>query len=50
MIRRNKHDGNIKPAEFSKRLGKAKQFLERQYDKEGDKNTLSKSRWTEPSG
>ena len=41
---------NIKPDEFSERLGKAKQFLERQYDEEGEKNTLLKSRRTEPSG
>ena len=27
---------NIKPAEFSERLGTAKQFLERQYYKRGD--------------
>ena len=46
IIGKNPYVGNIKPAEFSKRLGKANQFLERQYDKEGNKNTLSKSRRT----
>ena len=48
-IRSNSYVGNIKPAKFSERLGKAKQFIERQYDKEGDKITMSKSRGTEPN-
>ena len=32
-IRRNPYGGNIKPAKFSKSLGKYKQFLERQNEK-----------------
>ena len=47
---RNPYGGKIKPAKFSKSLGKAKQLLERKYDKEGDENTPSKLRRTEPSG
>ena len=36
-IRRNTYSERIKPAAFSKRLGKAKQLLDRQYKKEGDR-------------
>ena len=35
-IGRNPYVGNIKPDEFSERLGKSKQFLERQYEEEGN--------------
>ena len=50
MIRRNTSSGNIQPDKFREILGKAKQFLKRQYDEEGDENTLSESRLTESSG
>ena len=48
-IRRNPFSGTIKPEEFIERLGKAKQFLERQYGEQGDQNILYESRWTELS-
>ena len=47
MIGRNTYGGTINPTEFSERLGKTKQFLERKYDGEGDENNLSESRQTE---
>ena len=50
MIKINAYRWNIKHSEFSERLGKANHFLDRQYDKEGDKNTLPKLRHKEPSG
>ena len=49
-IGRNPYDGKINPDKFSENLKKAKQLIERQYYKECDKNTLSKSRQTELSG
>ena len=40
-IRRNNYVGNIKPEDFSECLGKANQFLERQYGKEVDETPCS---------
>ena len=48
-IRRKIYGVKIKPDEFSERLWKANRFLERQYGKEGDENTLSELRRTESS-
>ena len=45
-IRRNFYGGTIKTVEFSESMRESKQFLERQYNKEGDKNTLPRSRQT----
>ena len=48
--RKHKATEGINHADFSEHLGKANQLLERHYKKEGDKNTLYKSRRTELSG
>ena len=48
-IRRNFYGGTIKTVEFSERMRESNQFLERQYNKEGE-NTLLESRRTESSG
>ena len=49
-ITRNTYVRNIKPAKFINCLGNTNQFLKRHYDKEGDKNSLSKLRRMESSG
>ena len=49
-IGRNNYIWKIKPSKFVERLGKANNFLDRQYDEEGDKNTLPKSIRMELSG